>query len=42
MFYRKESPDQAIVSINTSEINKGVYIIKIEGLSDFSKVIHKN
>ncbi|MDG1045360.1 MAG: T9SS type A sorting domain-containing protein [Bacteroidia bacterium] len=29
-------------SINTSEINKGVYIIKIEGLSDFSKVIHKN
>jgi hypothetical protein len=29
-------------SINTSDINKGVYIIKIEGLSDFSKVIHKN
>lgn len=29
-------------SINTSNINKGVYIIKIEGLSDFSKVIHKN
>ena len=29
-------------SINTSEINKCVYILKIEGLSDFSKVIHKN
>lgn len=28
--------------INTSDINKGVYIIKIKGLSDFSKVIHKN
>ena len=29
-------------SINTTNINKGVYILKIEGLANFSKVIHKN
>ena len=28
--------------INTSNLKKGVYILRIVGSSDFSKVIHKN
>lgn len=28
--------------INTSALMKGVYILKVDGLTDFSKIIHKN